>query len=325
MPDDIKEVAEQTTDEETGFGTFLDEKAAEEKPDTEKTEVSEKKKPDEKVEDEKKPEEKPEDGDKKKADEGEAKPEEGEETPEEDDEITAVKKRLEDAAKERGLTDDDESGGTVTPPGGDDDRVDDSAASTRITKERFLDITGYIPDDLLPDGEYVIGDETYDFAKLREDDPEMCEFTKFVAVTAAQKMAQDIVKNAGFVHVDDVKDLRKEVNNLRFWSDITEVHEDGRRINKSPEFLAWKAEQPKSLQKLMSDATADQAIDFLTMFKKDRDAKAAAEIAGKQRGKKQKKDDLHKDTLRSTQDEEKKGEKGTGSDEDAGFHSYYDK
>ena len=333
MPDDINEVAEQTTAEDTGFDTFYDQKAAEETTDDKKTEVSDETKPDEKVEDDKKPDEKPEEGDKKKAEEGEAKPKEGEEKPkegeaksEEDEEITAARQRIEDAAKERGFTDDDEetSGDRLPPPGADTEEGE-GAAPSHITKEKFLDVVNYLSDDILPDGEFTIGDETMDFGKLKTDDPEIWNSMKFVAVTAAHKMAQDIVDNAGFVHVDDVKDMRKEINSLRFMFEVAAVHEDFMRLNKDPDFLAWKDEQPKSIQRLMSNAKAPEAIDVLTMYKKDRDAKAAAAIAGKQRDKKNKKDDLHKDTLRSKQDEEKKGEKGTGSDEDAGFHSYYDK
>jgi hypothetical protein len=184
----------------------------------------------------------------------------------------------------------------------------------------------YLKDEDLPLSEVIIGDDTIDLGKLKSEDPEVFNATKIIAVAAADKMVRDMMQRGGFVKADAMQKLEQKVSDLAFWDGIRDVHEDAKRIARSEEFFAWMAKQPKSVQKLMDNATVESAIDCMTLFKKDVAKSKVKEHDDKKRNEKKEKDDLHKNSMRDKASEEGKDKvKSNESDEDAGFNSYFKK
>lgn len=160
---------------------------------------------------------------------------------------------------------------------------------------------GNILEDL-PDQEITIGDHKINLKDYKKDYPE--DFAAIMAVGSimAQNMIQDSLKTGQFIKADAVAPLQDKILDMEFWDQISLVHSDAKKINKSTDFLDWLDGQDEPLQRLARNMEKpEDGVLIIDFYKKSKGKKKVAEHDQKLRDKKKQTDDLHKGTMRNKQ------------------------
>jgi len=327
MPEDERlegQVSEQISSEESeGFDAFMAQGDEARNREEKKDEKPPEKKEEEKASDEeKKQEEEKKPDEKKEEKKEEKKPGDEEEKKDEDDPEKEARERLEKKAEEFEAEEFEEE--EETPKKKEEKAKGDEEKDDHVTKERLINILKYLNDDDLPKGEFVIGDDTVNLESLKADDPEVWNATKVIAYAVAEKMVAETLKNSGLASNEQLIGVQKEIVELRFWTDVHEVHPDGRKINNSDEFKDWLKGQKPSIRRIAKGAEVEDACDIITMFKESVAAKNAEEHDDNKRKEANKNKDLHKGSIRQKKDVSQPGETRETDDETAGFNSYFD-
>jgi len=331
MPDDEKEfiddeaVAEQDKDESNGFNTYLQSKAGDQPADERKDESA----PDEKAESvhsEAGSKDEPETGDGvdggKDAGEGD-KPDVGNagkpdgEDGQPDDQPTArnaVDRRL----KELGIEEQPEKP-VYHPP---KPQVQPQVPGKRLTKEQIAEHLNSFTDEMFPEGEVVIGNETVDLADFKASWPDAYNAVKVMA----SEIAKSIVQKSGYVdkttYDQGMQEQKTILAQLYFDRAVLRRHQDMDAILESKEWQEWLPKQSKGVREhLALSLDPEDGIKVLDLFKEDQARAKAAEFDKAAKDKKDKKDQLHSHTMR----QKKTVEKPSGADENdesAGFNDY---
>jgi hypothetical protein len=326
MPDDVEVEESQEQVPEIDEGELAFGEAAEEKEAPDLTKADE---PSKKGEKQEKPDKKaePEKGaDKDKKPEKETEPDkkpdkEKELDTEKEPEKKTARKRLEDRLKDDSEKKPDtekepEPEKTPEKKAEPDTKTKEAAAKApakqlRLTKENIKNYLEFFGDDALPDKEVVIGDRTINFKELKEDEPELYDAMKVMSGFAIDKALRHMVSTGAIVTGEQVKavqkeisDLRNEVDDSRFWSEVARTHADVHQIllSTNKQFAEWRDKQPKSIQKLAKNLdTPQDAIDIIDAYKEDLAKEKTKEHDSNLERKKKETDDLHKHTMKSSQ------------------------
>ena len=152
----------------------------------------------------------------------------------------------------------------------------------------------------LPDQEIEVDGTKINLKEYKKDYPD--DFAAIIAVGSimAKKIVEQSLKSGQFLKADQVGPIHEKILDMEFWDQITEVHSDGKKINKSPEFVEWLGSQDAALQRMAKKLeTPEDGILILNYYKKSIGKKKAETVDDKTRKEKKLRDDLHKGTLRN--------------------------
>jgi hypothetical protein len=334
MPDDVieEEIAEQEepdTEGEAGFDEFADGE-----PETDETEgepVDEKLEGDEEPEGEEKPE-----------GETDEKSEEKEEEPADDKDLSA--KETIDARVKELETDEkpDEKPAVIAadkpgeaekvdqvgPPADQPPGEQQPPVKTRLTKEQLSQHLAVISDDELPEGEVTIGDSTFNFKELREDDPEVYNAMKVMSSIAGAKYLNAAVQSGKLVTVDAVKELKAEVENVRdllnFSTEMTSRgHGDFLGIIHSDKYQKWIEGESEGVKMLASSSDPDDSVKVLNYYKESVGKAKVSDHDKAAKDKHSRKNDLLKGT-KTTKPAGPAKKKTDENDDEAAFNEHAD-
>jgi len=192
----------------------------------------------------------------------------------------------------------------------------------RLTKEQIADHLSSFTEDMFPEGEVVIGNETVDLKDFKENWPDAFNAMKVMA----NAIANNIVQKSGYVDKNAViQEFKKRdilISQMSFDREVLRKHKDMDDILVSKEWAEWLPKQSKGVREhLALSLDPEDGIKVLDLFKEDQARAKADEFDKQAREKKNKKDDLHSHTMR----QKKTIEKPSGideNDETAGFNAY---
>ena len=115
--------------------------------------------------------------------------------------------------------------------------------------------------------------------------------------------------------------VNEQLNGYSFWLEVQEKHPDALKIKVSDEWKDWISDQPKAMKALAGSQEVEDTIKILDYYKEDIAKAKVASKDDKDRGKKKKKDDLHKHSARTKTEVAGRDKKDTGDsdDEEAGW------
>lgn len=297
MPDDqvVNGIAEQETplpaDVDEALNSFMEDDDAGGDDDTHDISLE----PDEETDEE--TDEKPvsEKDAKKPAKDGQ-KPEESSKKEGEDDEHEEYPDALAERLKTSGKQEPVETPSDPQPPAAPAAEPEKKAPAPKPME----DFSNLISIDDLPDDEIKVGDVSVNLKEYKNDYPE--DFAAIMAVGSmlAKTIVEKQLQSGEFVKADKISDLHDEIQDIRFWDQISEKHSDARKINKDPDFLNWLDNQDEPLKRLARGMESpEDGILILDFYKKSKAKKKASDFDSKGREKKKKTDDLHKGTMRN--------------------------
>jgi hypothetical protein len=270
---------------------------------------------------------------------GDSKSDDGDETHGKKGKPEPKEKTAQEIADERAkaLLGDDDGGGDEH--GGDEKPHDakpeekqdpikpDASKPGKLTKENIANFLGILSDDILPDSEIIVGDQSVDLKAYKEDYPDEYATIKVVAGAIAQNMLQNALEQSGFVGKADMDKAtsayESEIQDLRFWQQVSIDHPDAMKVASSKDFTEWLEKQGKGIQALASSTDHEDAGAVLGLYK-EHTAKKKAEAHDKNaRAKKDKKDALHKGTLKSAGSGKQQQNEGGSENEQAGFDLFF--
>jgi hypothetical protein len=230
--------------------------------------------------------------------------------------------RLKALETERFKDDGTEQGAEKPAPPEGYQRPQSEQQPSRMTKEHVKAWLEWAGDDALPEGPVTIGNDEFDFKSLREDMPEMAAYVKVMGGQIAQRMIMGAIQQGHLVTGQHIEELRAELSDLRFWSDVADAgHSDGRKLARSSEFNEWLGKQSKGIQKLAKACTGpDDAAAILDAYKESLAKRKVKEHDDKQRKAKSGFDALHMHTTRPKPAPKGGGETGDADDFSAGFN-----
>jgi len=307
MPEDQvieEEISEQESDPEAeaGFDEFADgepegelEDKPDDKPDEDKPEGDDKPETDEKPDADDKPDDKGDDKElsaKEVIDKRIEELEGGDEKPDGDKKPDGEKPIEEDPDKAKPGEADKEDRSTSS----DDPQP---PVKTRITKEQLGQHLAVISDDELPDGEVTIGDNTFNFKELKEDDPEVYNAMKVMSSIAGAKYLNAAIQSGKLVTADKVEKLIEEVGNVRaqmgFTAEMTDRgHGDFLGVIQSDGYQGWIEKESDGVKALARSNDPDDAAKVLSYYKESVGKKKAAEHDDNAGKKHKRKNDLLK-------------------------------
>lgn len=284
MPEDQvieEEISEQEPDPdaEAGFDEFAEDEAKSEKPEKkpskpvqrkidEKEKVA--KKPEAEPEPEPKPDEEKPEEEKPESEPDEEKPAEGDEEPEE--ELTAkqlIDKRIEEL---KGDTPEQDKPEEEKPEAGAPTPDEMPKVSKRLTKEQIQQHMGLISDDDLPEGEIIIGDDTFNFDELKEDDPQTFNAMKVISSIAGAKYLNAALQSGQFVKAEVVDELKKEMARTQYYVSYTSEmasrgHGDVWSIVHSDDYKEWIDKESEGVKMLADSPDIEDAVRVLNYYK----------------------------------------------------------
>jgi hypothetical protein len=203
---------------------------------------------------------------------------------------------------------------------------DGAPSSSPLTKEKIAEYLAAIPDDVLPEGEIIIGDETINLREFKNDWPDQFNVLKVMAGMIAEQNTGAAMKGAqeGAVDADEVSKLKQRINNLEYFGAIARGgHPDVETIAASKEFYEWRDNvASRSLRYLaMHMRTPEDGIAIMDAYKEYVADGKAKEHDDEAAEKKKETDDLHKGTVRDQVDTSKVGaDDGEVTDPEAEFN-----
>lgn len=208
-----------------------------------------------------------------------------------------------------------------TPPQRPEPPRPPTPSGKRLTKEQIADHLASFTDDMFPEGEVVIGNETVDLKDFKENWPDAFNAMKVMA----NAIASNIVQKSGYVDKNAViQEFKKRdilISQMSFDREVLRKHKDMDDILASKEWAEWLPKQSRGTRYLSTSLDPEDGIKVLDLFKEDQARAKAAEFDAKAREKQTKKDNLHGHTMR----QKKTIEKPAGTDENdetAGFNAY---
>ena len=193
----------------------------------------------------------------------------------------------------------------------------------KLTKEQLAFHMNVISDDELPDEEIIIGDQTFNFKELREDDPEAYNAMKVMASMAGAKYLNAALQSGKLVSAEAVQKIQEDFNtrlaDIGFWFDLSAYgHADALQIVKSKGYQDWVAKQNPGVKKLADSPEIEDAVKVLNYYKEEVAQGKVDAHDSKLRDKKKRRDDM----LMGTIDNKPAGpgKKATGkADDEAAF------
>jgi len=228
-------------------------------------------------------------------------------------ELTGVQKNLAERAKKfEDAKPPEQKPPEQKPPETKPDEKKGEAAPMPADVEALLKIPGVADAKMKVDG----ADSTMgEFAKQY---PEVVEAGLVIAKAIASVQAADAIKGAGldkFVKAESIASLEQRIAQQDLLMTVMAEHPDCVKIAKTPEWKAWIEKQAPGVQKMEESMDPADAIALIDAFKED-SAKAASQKAKDEaKGKKDKKDALHKETLDGKQRPSGEGAQAGGDDE----------
>lgn len=194
----------------------------------------------------------------------------------------------------------------------------------KITKEEAAEYMDAFPVEELPE-QIVIGDKIVNLRDLATDDDTADIFNAMAVVSGhlTKKIVAEALENAGLVKPEDVSRLKAEIDEDRrqneYMAAVQEEHPDVRKIDRSKAFSEWYEGQTPAMQKMVLSPDPDHGVMALSAYKESIAKTKAAKHDKTASAKKERKDDLHKGSLRTK--EAKRGAEKTGDrdDEKAGW------
>jgi hypothetical protein len=185
--------------------------------------------------------------------EGEAEPSPDEAAPSEEKEVEqpSVAKRLEQR-----------TASYVPPP------ETPAPGPTRMSREQVAEYLSMIPDDELPEGEIIIGNQAVNLKELAEEDPDTYAAMKVMAGAIAAKGIERATRAMG-----------EQVSRVAYWMHLHQEHPDALKVAKSADFATWLQGQPRGIQHLsVSPDPADGAL-VLDYYKEEQAKKTRKKAA----------------------------------------------
>jgi hypothetical protein len=289
MPEDQvieEEISEQESDPdaEAGFDEFAEDEKEPEGELSEQKPLPLDEKPADKAEDDKESDEESED----KPDE--EKPDEDKEDKSEETELTA-KEAIDKRIEELGEAEDkkQEEVQTEEKPDGDKEKAPPASqeqppVSRRLTKEQLAQHMNVITDEDLPEGEVIIGDDTFNFEELKEDDPATFNAIKVMSSIAGAKYFNAAIQSGKLVTAEVADGLKKQMEQV-----IDLVHFSSDMASKGHgDFLTVEGES-EGVKTLATSPDIEDSIRVLNYYKEtvaetktsEHDKAAAAKIERK--------------------------------------------
>lgn len=166
----------------------------------------------------------------------------------------------------------------------------------------FFDDLSNLSEIKLPDKDITVGDLTINLKEYQSDYPEDYAAIMAISNTIANKIIEKRLEP--LKKIDDLNNIVHQVvakqSDAEFWGAITDKHSDAKTINQSKDFLDWLDKQDPPIQRIAKNMESpDDGIMILDYYKKSQE-KAKIDKANKEaKDKKKKNDDLHKGTMRS--------------------------
>jgi hypothetical protein len=153
-------------------------------------------------------------------------------------------------------------------------------------------------------------------AEFAEEYPEAVQAPVAIARIMVEKAMKEIQEKA----VAEIKAVRAELGNLKFWDGVQQSHSDARKVAASAEFKAWVGKQPPWIAKMVTSENVADAVSVLDAFKESA-AKAVKSEKDKEAAKrKEARDGLHGESLRGVGGAATKEGVKDQDDFDAGFN-----
>jgi len=153
-------------------------------------------------------------------------------------------------------------------------------------------------------------------AEFAEEYPEAVQAPVAIAKIMVEKAVKEIQEKA----VAEIKAVRAELSNLKFWDGVQQSHSDARKLAASTEFKAWVGKQPPWIAKMVTSENVADAVSVLDAFKESA-AKAVKSEKDKEAAKrKEARDGLHGESLRGVGGAATKEGVKDQDDFDAGFN-----
>lgn len=171
----------------------------------------------------------------------------------------------------------------------------------------------------IPDMEIEVAGENVNLKEHAQSVPEEVAIGALIADGLIKKK----MESGELVSADQVNEMQYQLNELLFWNDVTKINPEGREIYASEDFKKYVDKQPEEYQNLIATSPNPAFLcQIFDNFKESQAKENAAKIDKKAGEKKRRKNDLHKETLRSKKTEVNRD--GDKDDFDEGFDSYED-
>ncbi len=177
----------------------------------------------------------------------------------------------------------------------------------KLTKEQIGNFLQSLPDEDIPDGEFIIGNETVNLKQLKEDFPEHWSSIKIASNIVANKALEQAIESGKIYTAESVTKMIEE-RDSKINSDIKRVenamllvnvatqtnHKDVFEIVNDKGFHEWAQKSPKPVQMLYYSPVVEDATLVLDLYKEHIAKGRAQAFDDKQRDAKNKHDDIHK-------------------------------